>query len=172
MQRRKLWWGLRMNRDCSAGLEHFPLVTKEKRGRSCLILKLPCLSWQILDILPRVAFTWSNRDQYLLGEVRWVSARSSHCRTSPPLDEDHSLEGLLGVPGLPSISAVLSPVLLFFYVNYFPVWLWFILGRYLEVCFKTSKYGDFLVTLWPVCRSMAKRAISSLWDICWNLVYS
>ena len=49
--------------------------------------------------------------------------------------------------------------LLFFYVNYFPVWLWFILGMYLEVCFKTSKYRDFLVTLRLVSRSMAKRAI-------------
>ena len=86
------------------GGNSFPLVTKEKRGRFCLIMKLPCLSSQILDILPRVAFTWSNGDQYLLREVRWVSAWSSHCRTSPPSDEDRPLVGLLVVPGLPSIS--------------------------------------------------------------------
>ena len=89
------------------GRNSLPLVTKEKCVRSCLILKLPCLSWQILDIFPQVAFTWSNRDQSLLGEVRWVSARSSHCRTSPPSDEDRPLEGLVVVPGLPSISLFL-----------------------------------------------------------------
>ena len=88
------------------GWNSFPLVTKEKRVLSCLILKLPCLSPQILDIFPPVAFTWSNRDQSLLGEARWVSTRSSHCRTSPPLGEDRPLEGLLVVPVLPSISPV------------------------------------------------------------------
>ena len=88
------------------GWNSLPLLTKEKQVRSCLILKLPRLSLQILDIFPQVAFTWSNRDQYLLGEVLWVSVRSSHCRTSPPSDEDHPLEGLLVVPGLPSISPV------------------------------------------------------------------
>ena len=93
-----------MNQDCPASWNSCSLVTKEKRVLSCLILKLPCLSPQILDIFPPVAFTWSNRDQSLLGEARWVSARSSHCRTSPPSDEDRPLEGLLVVPGLPSIS--------------------------------------------------------------------
>ena len=95
-----------MNNDCPARREQF---SPGHQREADALLPYPEASLSFLTHsghFPSGGFHWSNGDQSLSGEVLWVSARSSHCRTSPPSGEDCPLEGLLVVPGLPSISPV------------------------------------------------------------------